>query len=108
MNYISEAATVTRKRNDCIDEGAEDGFRGAQKNGVAANRPGGGIRGRRDIQQTADGTQNISERITQVNAAVGETQTASGRVLSSSSQLSSQADLLRSEVDKFLSAVRAA
>ncbi len=62
----------------------------------------------RNVQQASIGTASVSESITSVTVAAGESSSASVQVLSAASELSRQAETLQSEVDKFLSTVRAA
>ncbi|MCM5555277.1 methyl-accepting chemotaxis protein [Pleomorphomonas sp. NRK KF1] len=62
----------------------------------------------RNVQQASIGTTSVSESITSVTVAAGESSTASVQVLSAASELSRQAETLQLEVDKFLGTVRAA
>jgi methyl-accepting chemotaxis protein len=60
------------------------------------------------VQQAAQGTQQVSSNITDVQRGASETGSASAQVLSSAQSLSSESHRLRLEVDKFLDTVRAA
>jgi methyl-accepting chemotaxis protein len=60
------------------------------------------------VQQAAQGTQQVSSNITDVQRGAGETGSASSQVLSSAQSLSSESNRLKLEVDRFLDTVRAA
>ena len=60
------------------------------------------------MQQAAQGTQEITQSITQVNTAAAETGSASTQVLSAASELAKPGESLKVQIAKFLDAVRAA
>jgi len=60
------------------------------------------------VQQAAQGTQQVSSHITDVQQGASETGSASSQVLSSAQSLSVESSRLKLEMDKFLSTVRAA
>ncbi len=62
----------------------------------------------RNVQQGAQGTQQVSSHITEVQHGAGETGSASSQVLSAAQSLSSDSNRLKLEVGKFLNTVRAA
>ncbi|MBY6266198.1 HAMP domain-containing protein [Azospirillum sp. 412522] len=62
----------------------------------------------RNVQQAAEGTQEVSSSIVGVSKAADEAGTSSNEVLSAATLLSQEAGRLRDEVDGFLSRVRAA
>ena len=62
----------------------------------------------RNVQQAANGTQEVTSNIEIVQHAANETGTASAQVLSAAEQLSHQSQDLANEVNRFLSDVRAA
>lgn len=62
----------------------------------------------RNIQQAAQGTQEVNNTIGGVTEAAASTGLASDEVLDSASQLSAQATAMRVEVERFLADVRAA
>ena len=62
----------------------------------------------RNVQQAAQGTQQVSSHIVDVQRGAGETGSASSQVLSSAQSLSSESNRLKLEVDRFLTTVRAA
>jgi methyl-accepting chemotaxis protein len=62
----------------------------------------------RNVQQAANGTQQVSANITDVQRGANETGSASAQVLSAAKSLSGESDRLKREVGKFLSSVRAA
>ena len=62
----------------------------------------------RNVQQAAQGTEEVSGNITQVNAAATQTGSSANQVLSASGELSRQAEALRREVETFLAGIRAA
>jgi methyl-accepting chemotaxis protein len=61
----------------------------------------------RNVQQAAQGTQQVSSNIVDVQRGANETGSASSHVLSAAQSLSGDSDRLRSEVGRFLSNVRA-
>jgi methyl-accepting chemotaxis protein len=62
----------------------------------------------RNVQQAANGTQQVSANIVDVQRGASETGSASGQVLGAAKSLSGESDRLKREVGKFLSSVRAA
>jgi methyl-accepting chemotaxis protein len=62
----------------------------------------------RNVQQAANGTNDVAANIADVKRVAGETGSASGQVLSAAKELSVEGTKLKSEVDKFLDTVRAA
>ncbi|MDB5410127.1 MAG: chemotaxis protein, partial [Rhodospirillales bacterium] len=62
----------------------------------------------RNVQQAAQGTNQVSSTIAGVNQAAGETGAAASQVLASSEELGKQAATLRADVDSFLANIRAA
>jgi methyl-accepting chemotaxis protein len=62
----------------------------------------------RNIQQAAEGTDQVSTNIVAVNDAASQTGLAAGNVLTSSEELGRQTEVLRTHVDTFLTNVRAA
>jgi methyl-accepting chemotaxis protein len=60
------------------------------------------------LQQAAQGTQQVSSHITDVQQGASETGSASSQVLSSAQSLSVESSRLKLEMDKFLNTVRAA
>jgi methyl-accepting chemotaxis protein len=60
------------------------------------------------VQQAAQGTQQVSANITDVQRDATETGAASSQVLSAARSLSGDSSRLRLEVGKFLESVRAA
>ena len=62
----------------------------------------------RNVQQAANGTQEVTSNIEIVQQAANDTGTASGQVLTAAEQLSQQSKDLANEVNRFLSDVRAA
>ena len=62
----------------------------------------------RNVQQAAQGTQQVNNSIGGVTEAAASTGAASNQVLDSASQLSAQAEAMRAEVERFLANVRAA
>ncbi|HYG90784.1 MAG TPA: methyl-accepting chemotaxis protein [Azospirillum sp.] len=62
----------------------------------------------RNVQQAAQGTEEVSGNIVQVNQAATQTGSAATQVLGASSELSRQAESLRREVETFLAGIRAA
>ncbi|MGC2025582.1 MAG: hypothetical protein WA677_12655, partial [Bradyrhizobium sp.] len=60
------------------------------------------------VQQAAEGTQQVSSHITEVQRGASETGLASSQVLSAAQLLAGESDRLKSQVEKFLNAVRAA
>jgi methyl-accepting chemotaxis protein len=62
----------------------------------------------RNVQQAAQGTEQVALNIAGVSTAAGETGHAASQVLDSATELSQQAEHLRREVASFIGAVRAA
>ena len=62
----------------------------------------------RNVQQAAQGTQQVSATVTDVQLGAAETGSASSQVLSAAQSLSGDSNRLRLEVGKFLDSVRAA
>ena len=62
----------------------------------------------RNVQQAAQGTQQVSVNIVDVQRGASETGAASAHVLSAAKSLSGESDRLKREVGKFLSSMRAA
>jgi len=62
----------------------------------------------RNIQQTAQGTQEVTDNITGVTVAAQESSSAAAQVLSSANELAEQSAVLRTQMDRFLETVRAA
>ena len=62
----------------------------------------------RNVQEAAQGTGAVSDNISGVTRAAGETGTAANRVLVSAEDLNKQASLLRGKVDNFVANIRAA
>ncbi|GGF35137.1 methyl-accepting chemotaxis protein [Aliidongia dinghuensis] len=62
----------------------------------------------RNVQQAAQGTQQVADNIAGVSVAAGETGAASQQVLGAATELSEQAERMRREVATFIAAVRAA
>ena len=60
----------------------------------------------RSIQETAEGTAQVSHNIAGVTAAVGETGTSSNQLLESASHLSKEADTLKNVVEGFVATIR--
>ena len=60
----------------------------------------------RNVQQAAQGTQEVAGSIGGVSSAAGQSHAVAGEVLSTVRQLSVQADTLRTEVGRFLAGVR--
>ena len=60
------------------------------------------------VQQAAQGTQQVSSNITDVQRGATETGTASSQVLSAAQMLSNDSGRLKNEVSRFLTNVRAA
>jgi methyl-accepting chemotaxis protein len=63
---------------------------------------------RQYVQQAAQGTQQVSANITDVQRGASETGSASSQVLSAAKSLSGDSNRLKLEVGKFLNSVRAA
>jgi hypothetical protein len=61
-----------------------------------------------NVQQAAQGTQQVSSSITDVQRGASETGSASSQVLLAAQSLSTESNRLKLEVGKFLSSVRAA
>jgi methyl-accepting chemotaxis protein len=62
----------------------------------------------RNVQQAAQGTHEVSSRITDVQRDASATGSASSQLLAAAQSLSSDSDRLRGEVGRFLESVRAA
>jgi len=62
----------------------------------------------RNVQQAAQGTQQVSSHITDVRRGSSETGSASAQVLSAAQSLSKASNRLKLEIGKFLNTVRAA
>jgi methyl-accepting chemotaxis protein len=62
----------------------------------------------RNVQQAAQGTQQVSSHITDVERGAGATGLASSQVLSAARSLAGESDRLKNQVEKFLNTVRAA
>jgi len=62
----------------------------------------------RNVQQAANGTNEVAGNINGLSQAAGSTGAAATQVLGSAGQLSRQAEQLRAEVDQFLADVKAA
>lgn len=60
------------------------------------------------MQRAAQGTQQVSSNITDVQRGASRTGSESSQVLSAARSLSSESNRLKLEVSKFLNAVRAA
>ena len=60
------------------------------------------------MQQAAQGTQQVSSNISDVERGAGETGSASAQVLSAAQMLSGDSNRLKIEVTEFLQSVRAA
>jgi len=60
------------------------------------------------VQQAAQGTEQVSSNITDVQRGATATGSASAQVLSAAQSLSSESGRLKQEVRKFLDTVRAA
>ncbi|PWC90839.1 hypothetical protein TSH100_02110 [Azospirillum sp. TSH100] len=60
----------------------------------------------RNVQQAAQGTQEVAGSIGGVSSAAGQSRAVAGDVLNTVRQLSTQADTLRTEVARFLTSVR--
>ena len=60
------------------------------------------------MQQAAQGTQQVSSNITDVQRGASETGSASTQVLSAAKSLSGDSGRLKAEVSRFLTSVRAA
>jgi methyl-accepting chemotaxis protein len=61
-----------------------------------------------NVQQAANGTRDVSDNITGVARASGETGAAASKLLNAATGLSSQSEELRGAVDSFLGSIRAA
>ena len=61
----------------------------------------------RNVEQAAEGTDNVTSNIVAVEQAARETGAASGQIKDSAADLSRQAEFLRHEVNQFLAKVRA-
>ncbi|NYZ11112.1 HAMP domain-containing protein [Azospirillum sp. RWY-5-1] len=62
----------------------------------------------RNVHGAAQGTEQVSANVAQVNAAAGRTGDAARLVLGAAGQLSRESDALRGEVDRFMEGIRAA
>jgi methyl-accepting chemotaxis protein len=62
----------------------------------------------RNVQQAAQGTQQVSSNIIDVQRGASETGSASSQVLAAAQTLSGDSERLKLEVGKFLNSVRAA
>ena len=62
----------------------------------------------RNAQEAATGTAEVSENITNVQRAVGETGESAAKVLDASGGLAQQSEELRAKVEQFLAEIRAA
>jgi len=62
----------------------------------------------RNVQQAAQGTEEVSTNVVQVNQAATQTGTAATQVLGASNELAQQAETLKQEVESFLARIRAA
>jgi len=62
----------------------------------------------RNVQQAAQGTQQVSSNITDVQHGASATGSASAQVLSAAQSLSGDSSRLKVEIGKFLDTVRAA
>jgi len=62
----------------------------------------------RNVQQAAQGTQQVSSNVVEVQRGASETGSASTQVLSAAKSLSADSERLKAEIGKFLSTVRAA
>lgn len=62
----------------------------------------------RNVQQAAQGTQEVSSHISSVTQAAADTGRVSSEIVSAASELTDQAGRLREEVDRFIARVRAA
>ncbi|MDB5653151.1 MAG: chemotaxis protein [Tardiphaga sp.] len=62
----------------------------------------------RNVQQSAQLSNQVAHEVTEVNRGSAETGTASGHVLSAAQSLSIESTRLKGEVEKFLATVRAA
>ena len=62
----------------------------------------------RNVHGAAQGTEQVSANVAQVNAAAGRTGDAARLVLGAAGQLSRESDALRGEVDRFMAGIRAA
>jgi methyl-accepting chemotaxis protein len=60
------------------------------------------------VQQAAQGTQQVSSNIADVQRGAGETGSASSQVLSAAQSLAGESSRLKLEVGKFLGSIRAA
>ena len=60
-----------------------------------------------NVQQAAQGTQEVSNNVTIVTTAIQESSAASSEVLATSGELARQAETLRSEVTRFIATIRA-
>ena len=63
---------------------------------------------KRNTEEAASGTMNVSANISQVSAGAGQTGAVAGEVLNAAVALGKQATLLRQEIDSFLDQIRAA
>jgi methyl-accepting chemotaxis protein len=62
----------------------------------------------RNVQQAAQGTQDVTGNIVAVSTAAGETGAAAIQLLAGAGELSQQAEILRRQVETFISGVKAA
>jgi methyl-accepting chemotaxis protein len=62
----------------------------------------------RNVQQSAQLSNQVADEVTEVNRGTSETGLASSQVLSAAQSLSIESTRLKSEVEKFLATVRAA
>ncbi len=62
----------------------------------------------RNVQQAAQGTQEVSSNIAGVTEAAQHTGTAAAQLLGASGELSIQAETMRNQVEKFISSIKAA
>jgi methyl-accepting chemotaxis protein len=62
----------------------------------------------RNVHQAAQGTQQVSSHVADVQRGASETGVASSQVLAAAKSLSNESNRLKLEVSKFLNSVRAA
>ncbi len=98
VSAIDGVSETIRKINDIaasISAAVEE--QGAATGEISAN-----------VQQAAQGTQNVDDSIAEVSRGANETGSAAGEVLTAAQALSTQSADLRGEVERFLEQVRAA
>ncbi|NRG17991.1 MCP four helix bundle domain-containing protein [Rhizobiales bacterium] len=101
----SEAATAIRSVGDIvsrINETAVAAAAAVEEQGAATNEIA------RNVTEAAEGTSNVSARITEVSAGFAVTETRAGELLGAAGNLAQDSTRLKTLVDRFFQDIRAA